>query len=80
MATWRRAGAIMTFRKNELAAVEKALHAFLQRKRPPEHIRSKLDIGFKIIGQSIELVEIRLFFASENETTLTLKTRPVNKL
>jgi hypothetical protein len=59
MATWRKAGAIMTFRKNELAAVEKALPAFLQRKRPLEHVRSKVDIGFKISGQSIELVEIR---------------------
>jgi hypothetical protein len=59
MAAWRKAGEIMAFRENELAAVEKSLYAFLQRKRPPEHIRSKVDIGFKISGQSIELIEIR---------------------
>lgn len=29
------------------------MEAFLERKRPPEHIRPKLDVGYKIEGQSI---------------------------
>lgn len=32
---------------------------FLSRRRPPEHIRSQLDLGYKIQGQSIILFEIR---------------------
>ncbi|WP_276372907.1 DUF3024 domain-containing protein [Chryseolinea sp. H1M3-3] len=35
------------------------MEAFLERKRPPEHIRPKLDIGYKIEGQSIIVHEIR---------------------
>jgi hypothetical protein len=32
---------------------------FLSGKRPPEHIRNKLDIGYKIEDQSIIIFEIR---------------------
>ncbi len=36
-----------------------AMENFIARKRPPEHIRPKLDIGYKIEGQSIYILEIR---------------------
>ncbi len=32
---------------------------FLSRKRPPEHLRNQLDIGYKIEDQSIIIFEIR---------------------
>ena len=32
---------------------------FLSRKRPAEHIRDKVDLGYHIEGQSIMIVEIR---------------------
>ena len=32
---------------------------FMQKRRPPPHIRPKLDIGFRVSGQSIEIFEIR---------------------
>lgn len=35
------------------------LTAFIERRRPPEHIRAMLDFGFRIDGQSIILFEIR---------------------
>lgn len=38
------------------------MEAFLERKRPPEHIRPKLDIGYKIEDQSIIIYEIRQFW------------------
>ncbi len=31
----------------------------LKRRRPPSHIRPKLDLGFRVTGQSVELFEIR---------------------
>lgn len=38
---------------------EKALMDFMARRRPAPHIREQLDIGYKIEGQSIEIIEIR---------------------
>ena len=35
------------------------MEAFLERKRPPEHIRPKLDIGYRIEGQSVIIHSIR---------------------
>jgi Protein of unknown function (DUF3024) len=43
----------------ELKRCEKALGAFLEKRRPPPPIRDRLDVGYKIDGQSIELFEVR---------------------
>jgi hypothetical protein len=43
----------------EAARARKALNDFLAKRRPPPHIRPKLDLGYRIKGQSIELFEIR---------------------
>ena len=43
----------------ELARVRRAMDAFMQQRRPPPHIRSKVDLGFRVIGQSIEIFETR---------------------
>ena len=43
----------------ELARVRRALDAFMQQRRPPPHIRPKLDLGFRISRQSVEIFEIR---------------------
>lgn len=39
--------------------VIEALENFVERKRPPEHIRKQLDIGYKIEGQDVFVFEIR---------------------
>jgi hypothetical protein len=39
--------------------IEKAMDAFLAKRRPPAHIRADLDIGYRISGQSVEILEIR---------------------
>ena len=39
--------------------VIEVMENFLSRKRPPEHIRKQLDIGYKIEDQSIFVFEIR---------------------
>lgn len=43
----------------EVARVKRALDSFMQIRRPPPHIRAKLDLGYRISGQSVELFEIR---------------------
>lgn len=43
----------------ERKRVEKAVGEFIEKRRPPPHIRPKLDLGFRVSGQSVELFEIR---------------------
>jgi Protein of unknown function (DUF3024) len=43
----------------ETARVRRAAGGFVERRRPPPHIRPKLDLGFRVSGQSVELFEIR---------------------
>ena len=43
----------------ERRRIEKAVSAFVDKRRPAPHIRPKLDLGFRVSGQSVELFEIR---------------------
>lgn len=43
----------------ETKKIEKVMSAFMEKRRPPMSIRSKLDFGYRISGQSVELFEIR---------------------
>ena len=49
----------MALSEFETKRVEKAVLAFLEKRRPPPHIRPKVDLGYRITGQSLELFEIR---------------------
>jgi hypothetical protein len=43
----------------EAARVKKVVGDFIHKRRPPRHIRPKLDLGFRVSGQSVEIFEIR---------------------
>lgn len=43
----------------EWKRIEKTVGAFVEKLRPAPHIRPKLDFGFRLSGQSLELFEIR---------------------
>jgi hypothetical protein len=49
----------VAFAELERARVRRALDVFMKQRRPPPHIRPKLDLGFRISGQSVEIFEIR---------------------
>jgi len=49
----------MAFTKTEKEKVEKALEVFMEKRRPPAHIRPKLDIRYRIYDQSVEIYEVR---------------------
>lgn len=49
----------MALAEIELARVRKAMESFMLRRRPPPHVRSKVDLEFRITGQSVEIFEIR---------------------
>ena len=43
----------------ETKQIERAVAGFMDRRRPPPQIRSEVDFGYRIAGQSLELFEIR---------------------
>jgi len=49
----------MALSEIELARVDRALRAFMAKRRPPPHIRPELDFGTRIAGHSVEIFEIR---------------------
>lgn len=57
----------MAFSEIERKRYEKIVDAYVQRRRPPPHIRKELDIAFRINGQSVELFEVRPLWQSPDE-------------
>jgi len=51
----------------ERKRVENAVAAFVQKRRPAPHVRLKLDYGFRVSGQSVELFEVRPRWDRPNE-------------
>ena len=49
----------MAFTAMELKRFERDLARFLERRRPPPHIRNQLDISYRVEGHSVEIVEVR---------------------
>jgi len=49
----------MAFTALENAEIQSIANEFLVKRRPPVDIRHKVDLAFRISGQSIELFEIR---------------------
>jgi hypothetical protein len=49
----------MALSEFELKKIEKEVGLFVERRRPPPHVRPQLDLGFRIKGQSVEIFEIR---------------------
>lgn len=49
----------MALSELERKRFEMAVAAFIEKHRPPPHIRPQLDLGFRVAGQSVEIFEIR---------------------
>jgi hypothetical protein len=49
----------MALSEFEQKRCEKIVGAFIESRRPPAHVRLKLDFGFRVDGQSVEIFEIR---------------------
>ncbi len=47
---------------------EKLVGAFIEKRRPPAHLRHELDLGYRVKGQSVEIFEIRPRWRCPNET------------
>jgi hypothetical protein len=57
----------MAFSEFSRKYFEKIMNDYLERARPPVHIRNELDIGYRFENQSVELFEIRPAFRNPKE-------------
>ena len=49
----------MALSQFETKKVEKVVAQFVEKHRPPQNIRNKLDLAFRVVGQSVEIFEVR---------------------
>jgi hypothetical protein len=49
----------MTLSQFEKKRCEKLAAEFVERRRPPAHLRAKVDLAFRVAGQSVEIYEVR---------------------
>lgn len=52
----------------ERKRVEKALATFMAKRRPPLHLREKLDLAFRFDGRVLEIFEVRPRWDNPGET------------
>jgi hypothetical protein len=62
----------MAFTEFERAANHAALKWLLARHSPPEHIRDQLDIGYAVVGHTVDILEIRPLWDDKSVTRLRL--------
>lgn len=49
----------MAFTKEESERYQKVVEEYIEKRRPPMHLRDQVDLSFRIQNQSIELFEVR---------------------
>jgi hypothetical protein len=58
---------MMALSEFETKKIEKEVAAFVEKRRPPPHIRPELDLGFRVKNQSVEIFEIRPLWDNPEE-------------
>jgi hypothetical protein len=71
----------MAISEFEIKRCEKLVGAYIEKNRPPAHLRNQVDLGFRIKDQSIELFEIRPLWNNPDKTIeeMQAKTTYVKK-
>lgn len=57
----------MALSEHERYRFERPVRAYIETRRPPPHIRPELDLGYRFVGQSIEIFETRPAFRRPDE-------------
>jgi len=57
----------MAFSEFELKKIQKAVGRYIEKHRPPAHLRNEVDLSFRISGQSVEIFEIRPLWSDPRE-------------
>ena len=63
----------MAFSEFEKKRFEQITSRYIEGRRPPPHIRSELDLGFRVTGQSIEIFEIRPVWRGDPKETIEIR-------
>ena len=56
----------MAFMPQQLADIEASMADFMTKRRPPEKIRDRLDLAWRIEGQSVVIYSIRPMWSDES--------------
>ena len=62
----------MALTELETARVRKAVGSFVERRRPPPHLRQEADLAFRISGQSVQILEVRRAYGGAPEEKIEL--------
>lgn len=65
----------MTLSEFEIKRCEKLVAEFVEKRRPPPHVRAELDLAFRISGQSIEIFTLRPYWMDKSR----IQEHPVAK-
>jgi hypothetical protein len=57
----------LTLSEFDTKRCEKLVAAFIQRRRPPPHIRNEVDLAFRMLDQSVEIFEVRRHWRDESK-------------
>jgi len=57
----------MAFSEFEIKKLQKIVGRYIDKHRPPEHLRNEVDLSFRIQGQSAEIFEIRPLWNNPEE-------------
>ncbi|MCP4332667.1 MAG: DUF3024 domain-containing protein [Gammaproteobacteria bacterium] len=57
----------MALSEHERYRFERSVRAYIEARRPPPHIRPELDLGYRFVGQSIEVFETRPAYQRPDE-------------
>jgi hypothetical protein len=61
----------MAFSEAEREKIEKAMEVFLEKRRPPVHVRDQVDLEYRIEDQSVEIIEVRPYWRDPGRKTET---------
>ena len=57
----------MALSEFEKKKCEKIVRQYIEKRRPPAHMRNEIDLSFRVKGQSVEIFEIRPMWNNKNE-------------
>ena len=57
----------MALSEFEQKKCEKIVRQYIEKRRPPAHMRNEIDLSFRVKGQSVEIFEIRPMWNNKNE-------------
>ncbi len=58
----------MAFNELDLKRIERAMDAFMLKRRPPSHVRHQMDLGYRVEEQSVELFTVRPVWKDPSRT------------